>query len=77
MLVVDRCKRPRLTLSQFGSFEIRRTMFLNDTKSADLLILRLWNCERSGRAASKLYLPIPIAACLPFSMALWYEYQAF
>ena len=35
--------------SQFWSFKIRPTAFLKYAKIADLLITRLWNCERAGR----------------------------
>ena len=35
----------RRTLSQYWNFKISRTTFLNYMKPADLLILRLWNCE--------------------------------
>ena len=37
----------RPTLSQSRSFKIRRRMYT--TKFADILILRLYNCERVGR----------------------------
>ena len=39
----------RPTLSQLRSFKIHRTTFLNFIKFVDLLILKLWNCERAGR----------------------------
>ena len=39
----------RPTLSQLWSSEIRRKSFLNYIKFADLLILRLWICERPRR----------------------------
>ena len=38
------------TLSQFWSFKIRRTTFLNNIKFDDLLILKLRNCEMVRRA---------------------------
>ena len=37
------------TLSQLWSFKICHSNFLAYKKSADLLIFRLWNCERAGR----------------------------
>ena len=41
----------RPTFSQTWSSNIRRTTLLSFIKFADLLILRLWNCERAGRVA--------------------------
>ena len=51
-LITSLCSRR--TLSQFWSFKIRRTTFLNYIKFADLLILRLWNCEKFRRVASTI-----------------------
>ena len=45
--------RSRQTLSQFWSFKIRRTTFLNYINYADLLIFRLLNCERVRRDKAK------------------------
>ena len=47
------CSRP--TLSQFWSFEIRRTTFKNYIKFVDLRILKLWNCERARRVRKLEY----------------------
>ena len=44
----------RRTLSQFWSFEIRRTTFLNYLKFVDTRNLRLLNCERTRREGDKL-----------------------
>ena len=44
----------RRTLSQFWNFKIRGTTFLDYMKFADLLILRLCNCERARRAFASL-----------------------
>ena len=44
----------RRILSQFLSFELRRSVFLNYIKWADVLILRLWNSERAGRVPDRL-----------------------
>ena len=40
----------RLAPTHFRSFKIRRATFLNEISFVDLLILRLWNCEKVGRA---------------------------
>ena len=40
----------RLTLSQLWSFKIRRITFINHRKFVDLLLFRLENYERAGRA---------------------------
>ena len=45
----------RPTLSQLWSFKISHTTLLNYTKWSDLLILRLCNCERAGRASSLVF----------------------
>ena len=44
----------RPTLSQFWSFKIQRTSFLNYINIDHLLIVRLWNCHRTGRLKIKL-----------------------
>ena len=47
----------RRTLSQFWSFKIRHTTFLNYIKFVNLLIKRLNNCERVRRVLRKDSLP--------------------
>ena len=41
------------TLSQISGSRIRQTTLLNYKKFADLVIFRLWNCDRDGRGESK------------------------
>ena len=44
--------------TQFWSFKIRRTTFLNYSKLADILILKLWNSEVAGRVPQKRVLSL-------------------
>ena len=46
LVPINDSRYARRTLSQFWSFKIRRTTFLNYLKFANLLITRLSNCER-------------------------------
>ena len=46
----------RRAVSQFWSFKIRRTTFLNYIKFVDPRILRLQNCERARRVSSTEFL---------------------
>ena len=56
----------RRTPSQFWSFKICRRTFLKYTKFADLLILRLSNCERVRRVAGNGLFELPL--CLQISI---------
>ena len=46
----DLCGSTRQTLSQFWCLQVSRTTVLNYIKLANILILRLYNCEKVGWA---------------------------